>query len=522
MNWDHGSAWDINNGRFRGTAYGKTNPGRYLTMGSSIDLSAYAGKTVRISWNQDEGGGLESSGSDLDCLYYAFSGDGGGTWSANIEAFRGDNPSSSFDATIPAQYVTNNFEMRFYLYGFNERSLLSTEYCYIDNIGMSVFVAPAYEPPGRYLTMGSSLDLSAHAGQTVEISWEQDEVGTLEDSDCLYYAFYDGNTWSGDYEAFRGNDPQSNFSATIPNGYLTSNFRMRFYLDGFSESGEYCHIDNIEISVMPPLVENAKVNQVMFGTTGKMTEITTSESQVALTPDAVGGSWSYSCYYDATDIVRAQLDPNANSGTFTLGHAFGGSGYALYPSGTTAYPLATPALCTGWGCTRYQWTYAGWSLLIIYSSPQTKGHQLYLFDTFRYVGEGGNPTQVPFSISGFLAPDDTTGSHLTYFVGEGDAHYTGDSIEINGNPLSDASNPWNNVFNSLSNAISDSSSQSGIDIDTFDVSKYVAPDETSADVLLITSRGQGNVAEIYNLVYIILSFRSTITSGGVMGYLIRG
>jgi len=384
--------------------------------------------------------------------------------------------------------------------------------------------------PGRYLTMSSSIDLSAHVGQTVEVSWQQDEDGSLENEDRLYYAFSDdgGSTWSADYEAFRNDNPPSSFSDTISDEYLTDNFRMRFYLYGFSERGwlsgtEYCYIDNITISVSSgSSVEDAKVNRVMFNDN----PITADQWQVESTPDAgeqwgsTGGedSWSYSCFYVATDIVRAELDPDTKSGTFTLGHVLEGSGYDFYGGGTTGYPLATPALSTA---TQYQWTYAGWSLLIIYSSPETKGHQLYLFDTFHYVGLN---TLLDFSISNFLAPDDTTGSHLTYFVGEGDDHYDHDYIKINayqlprpGDPYEPdpGINPQNNVFNSYSNSLDDPY-LSGVDIDTFDVSGCIDPDDTSAEVIL------DNGEEIYNLVYIILSFRSETTSGGSISYLIRG
>jgi hypothetical protein len=395
------------------------------------------------------------------------------------------------------------------------------------DISYGEFRGTAYNKynPGRYLTMSSDINLSAYVGRMVEVSWEQDESGDLEDSDRLYFAFSadGGSTWSADYEAFSDDNPLSDFAYTIPETYVTANFRMRFYLYGFGNRNEYCYIDDIRITADLPLVEIAKVNRVMFGTTGNMTQITAApdDCQVEPTPDAVEGSWSYSCYYDATDIVDAQLDPSTKTGTFTLGHVLEGSGYNLYPSGTTGYPLATPAQKSWFSYpTKYQWTYAGWSLLIIYSSPGTRGHQLYLFDTFRYVGLD---TLLTFSIYNFLAPDDTTGSHLTYFVGEGDNHYSGDYIKVNGyqlplsgDPYEDPPvNPQNNVFNSYSNSLDDPY-LSGVDIDTFDASDCIAPGDTTAEVIL------DNGQEIYNFVYIILSFRSLVTGGGIMGYLIRG
>jgi hypothetical protein len=528
MNWTAGNAWDISNWRFRGTAYNKgSSPGRYLTMSFSIDLSTYAGQTVEISWQQYEGGELE----DSDRLYFAFSGDDGSTWGNNIEAFHNDNPSGPFSCNIPNLYLTDDFKMRFYLYGFSERDCsffnCAIEYCYIDNIEISVLAVPPYEPPGRYLTMTGSLDLSGATAGSTELRWTQSEDGADVD-DCLKFQLSadDGASWGDPISAFCGdlNWDGETFVYDIPEQYLTNSFKMRFYLDNFSGNGEYCHIDDILISTLTGSpVEEAKVNRVMFNGS----QITADQSQVEPTPDSgAPGSWSYSCYYIATDTVIAELGSDM-SGTFTLGHVLEGTGTQLYnyPSGTkdgmTGYPLATPA--KDQSSMQYQWTYAGWSLLIIYSSPETKGHQLYLFDTFHYVGAGGDPAEVPFSISGFLAPDDTTGSHLTYFVGEGDDHYTGDSIEMNGNPLSDPpDNPWDNIFNSYSNAIDDPIAKSGIDIDTFDMSEYINPNDSSAEVTLITREGSQDVAEIYNLVYIILSFRSNVTSGGVMGYLIRG
>jgi len=541
MNWDHGSAWDISNGRFRGTAYNKYNPGRYVTTSSSIDLSAYAGQTVEVSWQQYEDGDLE----DSDRLYFAFN--NGSTWSADYEAFRNDNPPTSFTYTIPNQYLTDSFRMRFYLYGFNEGGWWSsTEYCYIDNIEISAFVVPPSESPGRYLTMNDSIDLSAYTGQTVEISWNQHEEGDLEDSDRLYYAFSadGGSTWSSDYEAFRDDNPPGSFNDTIPNDYLTDNFRMRFYLYGFEEGGggwwsstEYCYIDNIIITVELPPVEIAKVNRVMFNGN----QITTDQWQVEPTPDAAENSWCYSCFYDATDIVINELGSNMN-GSFTLGHVLEGEGYDLYPTGTTHYPLATPAPSAGWNPMQYEWTYAGWSLLIIYSSPETKGHQLYLFDTFRYVAVH---TTLDFPISGFLVPDPVEGeeyaAHLTCFVGDGDEHYPydfialldaepsvpsyeipdyyklWDGINCDHNHLNDPNNVWNSQSTGLD--------ASGIDIDNFDItwsSGLLQPGDTSAWVMLGNASSNPSDAELIMVVYIIISFRSDTTSGGIISYLITG
>jgi hypothetical protein len=404
----------------------------------------------------------------------------------------------------------------------------------------------------RTLTMHISagpnhcLDLSPYSGQEVTISWSQREWESgwgwpqpqLESGDCLKYAFSgDGGTsWSGWNTAFCDDDPSSSFSDTIPDEYLTDRFKMRFFLD-FDEYNEYCYIDDITFSASSAgaSVENAKVNRVMFNGN----QITTSQWQVAATPDAVEGSWCYSCFYDATQIVRAALDPDTKSGTFTLGHVLEGSGYNLYPSGTTGYPLSTPALSTDM---QYQWTYAGWSLVIIYSSPETQGHQLYFFDDLHYVAVH---TTMDFSISGFLVPDPIGGeqnaAHITCFVGDGDEHYPYDFIALlDAEPsvpsyqIPDDYKLWdgitcnqnsegnpNNVWNSQSSGLD----ANGIDIDNFDVtwsSGLLEPGDTSAWVVLGNASSNPSAAELIMLVYIIISFRSETTSGGSISYLIRG
>jgi hypothetical protein len=71
-------------------------------------------------------------------------------------------------------------------------------------------------------------------------------------------------------------------------------------------------------------------------------------------------------------------------------------------------------------------------------------------------------------------------------------------------------NPEDNVFNSYSNAIPNQDSD-GTDIDTFELPEgCILPYDTSAEVTLITQN------EIYVLVYIVLSFRSDLTTGGII------
>jgi hypothetical protein len=307
------------------------------------------------------------------------------------------------------------------------------------------------------------------------------------------------------------------------------------------------------------LIANSKVGQVKFAVDGNAQTITADKYQIKSTSDSVSGSWAYSCFTDVTDLVvsgnvtvqeyieEAMKSAASGTVTFAMGHddavkdlhrpessppgAYANYYFALYnendtPTGqSTGYPLATPAHKRPDQSSydsKFQWSYAGWSLIIFYRSPGLTQRQLYLYDDFRYVGAGGSPDTETFTISGFLAPpviSEQDTSHLTYFVGEGDNHYYNDYIKVNDQALSDPGenpNPANNVFNSKSNALPTLDTD-GVDVDTFTLPEgCIVPYDTSAEVKLITQRGYLNIAEIYTLVYLVLSFRSDLTTGGII------
>lgn len=321
--------------------------------------------------------------------------------------------------------------------------------------------------------------------------------------------------------------------------------------------------------------KGAKVNAVNFGTAGNMQDITTHNWQVWLKDNDSPKCWYYTCLYDATDLVKQPVEDAIKAGgsgscTFTLGHAgtvvdqlrpdfpyepddnIDGNYYSFTLCDSdgdptddyTGYPLGTPAhkLPTGefYYHGRYNASYAGWSLVIIYSSPETEGHQLYLYDisnpnfTFKESFPGGASESNPDfdgdgnpggKVSGFLVPQpiagETNAAKITCFVGEGDEDKTGDSFKVTGPSGSGANLPdgtgaaLDNVWNSISVGVT----ASGIDIDTFYVtwsSGILEPDNTWAQVDIPT------VGDGFTLSYIILSFRSSITSGGTLSYLVRG
>ncbi len=287
-----------------------------------------------------------------------------------------------------------------------------------------------------------------------------------------------------------------------------------------------------------------KVNfRVKVGTTEFQSIVTASVTQVM--PNSSGSyphGWSYSCFADVTnqvvDFFKAQGVPFYGNGTYTVGHwdvspTYNPTTYryALYNwtenhqnetiAGYTRYPLGSPRdgneRDTGYEDEGDQdeWSHAAWSVIIIYSSPSTLGHHLYLFDEFKHCIQYGT---LVFNIKGFLAPDDVANdpqaARMTVFVGEGDYHYSGDRFQVNGYTLSDgyySSNVWNGISNVLGQQ---ATTHEGIDIDTFIAGggDIIKPGDTEAEIRMPTN------TDVWNLVYIILSFRSEITVGGVIDF----
>ena len=376
----------------------------------------------------------------------------------------------------------------------------------------------------RYLTLKSGVvdDLSSYEPGTVRVQWQQSESGDLEPTDALRFQFSgdDGDTWGSLVTAFVGNigsSPQT-FSYVVPTEFLTDEFKMRFYLDDFGGNGEYCYIDNFRVTEAEYTPDTSVIfeidgNQVYFDGDGQpaqgLQELETSGGQVLPNFDSNGSpnGFSYACFKDVTALVRTfgvkAPDPASNypgNGTYTVGGVDGDTGN--------------------------QWSYAGWSLVIIYSSAETKGHQLYLYDKFMYAH---NDTNIDFdgdgeaggTITGFIVPEpiggeevDGNAAKITVFVGEGDSVWWGDSLYFNDVALYNAQNPWNNVWNSRSYGMS----EDGVDIDTFEI-KWSAglldPGDTSAQLDLPTG------VDSWNLIYIILLLRSETVTGGTTHYVIQ-
>jgi hypothetical protein len=454
-------------------------------------------------------------------------------------------------------------------------------------------------------------------------------------SDGLDFSFYDGSAWSAPYPAFRGDIGTSsiNFSYGVPSDYAKAHFKIRFTLVGFNFAGQKVNIDNIKVNILPPdtsVVFKIDDTQVYFDGDGEphdgSTPLTATKSRSLrnyISGDPSG--YSYSAFCDVTDLVRrysqAQHNPAPEPDNYP--------GYAVYSVGDigVSVPPHNPS-------NQYQIAYAGWSIVIIYTSPDNLGHQLYLYDDFIcsnndyggvnvdfdrdgipggkisgfvipkqvtqavitlgllsggagyesapavvFTGGGGNDAAAMAQIdpdtgqvnkititnggSGYTSPPTisfkgggpggadapnpamatcTVGSELnaaklTAFVGEGDLQYYDDYVKVTGASgvsaklwdgyagTNNSKSSPNNVFNSRSLGLT---TNNGIDIDTLGIdptanpaqyipwsSNILKPGDTSAQIDMYTE------VDVWNLIYIIFSFRSAVTTGGSLGYLIH-
>jgi hypothetical protein len=351
----------------------------------------------------------------------------------------------------------------------------------------------------------------------------------------------------GTYSGNSPNSPTGSFSYTLAAGYLHSQIKFRFYLDGFGGPGESASLDNIGVMVTNGAIntepadttvtfsitrDDGTVNTFTTPLTADYTDPNQVQSQIKdplLNPN---DGYYYGCRVDVTNLVRSYSD-----GADMTHYGIGNGIYDV--AGVYADSLKADSVTYGSA------SFAGWSLVIIYSSTDTLGHQLYLYDlksTFRSVPATPANTQTQ-QITGFIVPQpvatETEAARLTIFVGEGDIQITGDYVAIVDQRDSTEHYLWDgvgtlpapytssntqaapfNVWNGRSTG--STGPEAGIDVDTFSVpwgtptsTGILRPGDTSANIHMYTN-GDG-----YVTVYMILSFRSTITTGGSISYLIR-
>ena len=394
----------------------------------------------------------------------------------------------------------------------------------------------------RYLTMKNPVNLTGYTPGQVVVEWKQATGGALESNDGLTFQISsdNGTFWSQPIKAFYDDIyisgfeyPRAYFYYLLPEEYLTSLFKMRFHLESMTGTGgtEYVYLDDIAVArIIATADTTAKfwINDTqVYLDDGEPAEGTvditaTTSSVVAFEKP---GEYAYASFRDVTKLVEEYAEVVENE-------------YGLeYQTGNAKYSVGDVQADTG----EYR-SYAGWSLIIIYSSPATAGHYLYLYDTLAlnsgYTDLDFDGDEEPGGdITGFVVPEfiegEVNAATLTCFVGEGDNVYTGDFLAFNapesyrthpqdipdtpyklcdGTSPVDKDNVWNSKFVGMG-------SVPGVDIDTFYItwdSGLLEEGDITAHIDIYTEQDN------WMLIYMILSVRSETITSGTTHYVIRG
>ncbi len=219
-----------------------------------------------------------------------------------------------------------------------------------------------------------------------------------------------------------------------------------------------------------------------------------------------GCMFFYTYRVDVTDILQRHNTQDARPliGTYKVQNVYAYTGNPYY-SRTTVL--------------------AGWSLFIVYASPDQAPKKIYYYTKFNNIWDSSY-TMIP---SGFEVPGEAR-AKITFFIGEGDQGISGPCINIacdngttqegiyfNDSVLSDICNPLQNAYNSTVNTgLADAegacrTDQYSIDLDTFDVSPLVSLGDTSANIRWETGQDQ-----IYTN-YLLLSIDSKLPDFDIPG-----
>ncbi len=230
-------------------------------------------------------------------------------------------------------------------------------------------------------------------------------------------------------------------------------------------------------------------------------------------PTPNGTGTHYYCRRDITSLLQAHPGSDHWNGTYTVGGidakvANIHIATAAEPCGQKpGDPAIAETVCCAQGDIACQARYASWTMVFVYDTAfsETTLRDVFLYDGYVLLDEQVSSVgQIKFAISDFLVADPPD-AQLTYYALEGDKQL--------GNPEQDPGNNgpdsppcascWDFVsFNGIeltggagnneAHNIMNSTPETGIDLDTFDVSTLVKPNDTTAT--LVVSSGDGTLA----------------------------
>jgi len=162
------------------------------------------------------------------------------------------------------------------------------------------------------------------------------------------------------------------------------------------------------------------------------------------------------------------------------------AGNGLYTFSDFDLNLIIPSFCGGGS------NYAGWHMVVVYEEQGLQNTQLNVYDGLNGVSFPFNNGVTDVLIDNLLVTD-TVNAELAYvFWGGGVNQFVNfgypvdETVSVNGDTLSNSSNPPLNTFNST-NSFTGSTTNWNMDIDTFDISSYINIGDTDAQLRFTTA-----------------------------------
>ena len=125
--------------------------------------------------------------------------------------------------------------------------------------------------------------------------------------------------------------------------------------------------------------------------------------------------------------------------------------------------------------------FAGWAILIIYKNENLALNQINVYD-----GLQGVPDALSITLNNLYVIDNLK-SKVGFIAWEGDNNLATENFQLNGNALSNALNPINNVFNGT-NSVTNSQELYNMDLDIYDIQNFINIGDTSANITLTSTQ----------------------------------
>lgn len=188
---------------------------------------------------------------------------------------------------------------------------------------------------------------------------------------------------------------------------------------------------------------------------------------IATTPDRTFGLTQLSAgltltYFSAFKDITSYVQSTGN-GTYTL------SELDISPFELLHYQRKT--------------NFAGWAILLVYENPNLPLNQLNIYD-----GLQGVPTALTITLDN-LNILDNSGATAGFIAWEGDLGLATENFYINNQVLSNALNPFNNVFNGTNSILGiGSGNYYNMDLDIYDIENYISIGQTDIEIELTSSQ----------------------------------